>query len=201
VKVITKRKHFYYTTHFVGIIFSMTTCVFSSFTLDAHDQIEARTGVIFNLLLTVVAFNYCCADSVPKTPYATTLDAFINANFIIIMVVGMVIFLFSYFAYIDVRNGHVHWVNNDDDTDENAVGYPRYTAGDNLYSRDVETAVGISLTGLWIVGNMYFWSRVAERVMRTTAEIQQDEQLGWLTYRKRAIPVCERQLRNKGTAS
>ena len=37
--------------------------------------------------------------------------------------------------------------------------------------------------------------------MRTTAEIQQDEQLGWLTYRKRAIPVCERQLRNKGTAS
>jgi len=61
-------------THYVLIIFLMTSSVFVAFTFDAAGQIEARTGVIFNLLLTVVAFNYSCGDSVPKTPYPTVLD-------------------------------------------------------------------------------------------------------------------------------
>ena len=94
-KIIVKRKHFYYTTHYVLIIFLMTTSVFSAFSFDAAGEIEARTGVIFNLLLTVVAFNYCLADSVPKTPYPTILDNFINLNFIAILIVGVVIVIFS----------------------------------------------------------------------------------------------------------
>jgi hypothetical protein len=47
-----------------------------AFSFDASQQLEARTGVIFSLLLTVVAFNYSCGDSVPKTPYPTVLDGY-----------------------------------------------------------------------------------------------------------------------------
>ena len=146
----------------------------------------------------MVAFNYCCADSVPKTPYATTLDAFINANFIIIMVVGMVIFLFSYFAYIDVRNGHVHWVNNDDDTDENAVGYPRYTAGQPLLARRGDGGGHLPHGALDrgyapLVQGRRARDAYHRRVSTTSSSAG--------SPRKRAIPVCERQLRNKGTAS
>ena len=45
-KVLLKRKHWYYTTHFVLILFLLTSCVFSSFFLDAGDQVHkalART--------------------------------------------------------------------------------------------------------------------------------------------------------------
>jgi len=175
-KIIVKRKHFYYTTHYVLIIFLMTSSVFSSFTFDAGNEVEARTGVIFNLLLTVVAFQYCCADSVPKTPYPTILDGYINLAFITIVGVGFVIVLFSWMAVRDERFGHVT-INSQYPSDS----YPKHTS-DGLYNWRAETIVGSALTAGWIAGNYLYWRKVLTRVERISSLIGDDEQLGWMDF-------------------
>ena len=190
-KVIVQRKHFYYTTHYILIIFLMTSSVFCAFTFDAAGQIEARTGVIFNLLLTVVAFNYSCGDSVPKTPYPTILDGYINFNFIAILVVGLFVCVFSYLAYDDERTGCVL---------DKVDGYPTHKFSQGcLYSRDVETACSWSLTALWVFGNLHYWNSVFSRVKDTHSTIRYEEQLDYMDFskiQKNKKAVWDRQIRD-----
>lgn len=57
---------------------------------------QARSNIVFSLLLTVVAFNYSCSESIPKVPYATILEVFINTCFLSVLVVGAITFGFTF---------------------------------------------------------------------------------------------------------
>lgn len=190
-KIIVARKHYFYTTHYVLIIFLMTTSVFCAFSFDAAQQLEARTGVIFNLLLTVVAFQYSCSDNVPKTPYPTVLDNFININFLCIIIVGAAICLFSWLAYDDERAGRTH-------TSDDQDNYPSHPSRLNaLYSRNMETAIGSTLAGIWVFGNFYYWMGVADMFLTTMKHVEEDEQLGWMKFRHTKRPVWDRDIRDE----
>mmetsp|Transcript_62590 Transcript_62590/g.117704 ORF Transcript_62590/g.117704 Transcript_62590/m.117704 type:complete len:314 (+) Transcript_62590:858-1799(+) len=190
-KIIVARKHYFYTTHYVLIIFLMTTSVFSAFSFDANAQLEARTGVIFNLLLTVVAFQYAVSDNVPKTPYPTVLDNFININFLCIIIVGAAICLFSFLAYEDERSGRV--VYSDDGNP-----YPVHTSRlKPAYSRDVETVVAVTLTATWVFGNLYYWAGIADMFLTTMRVVEEDEQLGWMKFRRTKRAVWDRHIRDE----
>jgi hypothetical protein len=44
--------------------------VFTTFTVPAGN-IDARSNIVFSLLLTVVAFNYSISETIPKVPSVT----------------------------------------------------------------------------------------------------------------------------------
>ena len=83
--IIALRRSYYYTRHYLLILFLMTSSSFTCFTVNA-DDVETRSNIVFSLLLTIVAFNYSCSESIPKVPYATILEVFINLCFLAIMV-------------------------------------------------------------------------------------------------------------------
>ena len=78
--IIALRRSYYYTRHYILILFLMTSSSFTCFTVNA-DDVETRSNIVFSLLLTIVAFNYSCGESIPKVPYATILEVFINLCF------------------------------------------------------------------------------------------------------------------------
>jgi hypothetical protein len=155
--IIVLRRSYYYTRHYILILFLMTSSSFTSFTVST-DDVETRSNIVFSLLLTIVAFNYSCSESIPKVSYATILEVFINLCFLTILVVGFFSFLFSNF-FINHR--------------------------DTLYNATMETIVGCIVAGSWFVGNAVYWHRIFTRKDRIKQMIEEDEQLGWLSYDSR----------------
>jgi len=152
--IVVLRKSYYYARHYVSILFLMTTCAFSAFTVEAS-EIETRSNIIFSLLLTIVAFNYSCSDSIPTVPYATVFEQFINCNFLMVILVGGTVFAFSWFYF-----------------NKNAA-----------YDAFVESAVGFTLFGIWILGNASYWSEIYARKLKFKHILEHDEQLGWLVFK------------------
>lgn len=154
--IIVVRKSYYYSRHFVSILFLMTSSVFSCFTVSA-DDIETRCNIVFSLLLTVVAFNYSTSDSIPNVPYATVLEDFINTCFLTVLAVGVAAFGFAW----ALRN------------------YP------NVYKENVESVVGGGMFLAWLIGNYSYWNGIflSKELIKKT--IEEDEQIGWLKFKER----------------
>jgi hypothetical protein len=92
-------------------------------------------------------------------------------------------------AYDDERNGRVKTVDADD--------IPKYGHEyASVYTREMETAVGASLTMLWVFGNFHYWSSIFEEVKSTHRVIAEDEQLFWMEYKRKARAVWDRNIRN-----
>ena len=100
-------------------------------------------------------------------------------------------FLSGYFAYDDNRNGLVY-------ADDASGDYPKHRWKDGaVYNKDLETAVGLALTALWIFGNAHYWWGVGDRIVNTTRVIEEDERLDWMTYRRKVREVWDRNIRDE----
>ena len=142
-------------------------------------KIAARSGNLFALLLTTVAFQYELSDCVPKTSYSTALGTYTNACFVTTLVVGAVAAGFSMVATQDI-------VNN------------VYMSGDPsaAYSREWESGLSSALFGAWLAGNGVYWQGVRQRVLKATEAIAHHEQLGWQRFRKKQREVWDRDIRD-----
>jgi len=164
--VIILRKSYYYSQHYIFILFLMTSTVFLVFTVPLN-EIEARSSIIFSLLLTVVAFNYSIAEDVPKVPYATILESYIYSCFVTVLVAGATTFLFSWlFTYSNdpyIYDEHSGDVSRD-------IGF-------------IESIIGWGAFAIWALGNYFYWSDMLGRIDLVTHAIAEDEQLGWLKYK------------------
>lgn len=81
------------------------------------------------------AFNYSISDTIPTVPYATVFEQFINCNFLVVILVGSMVFAFSW-QYFNQRES---------------------------YRATVESSVGFSLFMVWILGNLFFWAEIYAR--------------------------------------
>lgn len=147
------RKSYYYTQHYLVILFLMTTCAFSAFTVDP-DNIETRSGIVFSLLLTVVAFNYSLTDIVPSVSYATVFEIYVNLNFVMVIVVGAAVFTFS-------------WIHSN---------------ANRFYSPHVETGVGGAFFFVWMSANFSQWYRINSDQARFRHKLKEHDMLDWLVF-------------------
>ena len=168
------RKSYYYSRHYIFILFLMTTSVFTSFTIPA-DNVETRCNIVFSLLLTIVAFNYSCSESIPKVPYATILEKFINSCFLTVLTVGVISFFFSWLAYNDGSTC------GDDGDCSHAVGMGVGMEYDPMH----ETFVGLVSFFLWGASNLSYWGYIFSRKKEVKRMIDEDEQIQWLKFKSR----------------
>lgn len=164
--IIILRKSYYYSQHYIFILFLMTSTVFMVFTVPLAN-IEARSSIIFSLLLTVVAFNYSISEDVPKIPYATILESYIYSCFVVVLLVGCTTFLFSWLS----------WSSNESYYDDENSSVLFQDVG------SLETTIGWVVFTIWALGNYLYWSDIFCRIDLVKHAIAEDEQLGWLRYK------------------
>jgi hypothetical protein len=100
------------------------------------------------------------------------------------------VFWAGWLAYDDERSGRV-------ESDDGSL-YPTHnTRLNSWYSRDVETAVSVTLTGIWVFGNLHYWMGIADMFLTTMRVIEEDEQLGWMKFRRTKRPVWDRHIRDE----
>lgn len=181
-KIIICRKSTYYTTHYVLIIFAMTTTVFCTFTIDAGSGVPARVGIVFMLILTLVTFQYTYASLVPKTSYSTCLDEYLQNSIYFVYAVGLCVGTSCFLAVWDERRGFL----KEDDGYPLASGtnYPKHSAEKSLFREETELSVACTLFAGWIGWNCFYWREVFSLTRETKRMIEQDEQLGWLQFHK-----------------
>jgi hypothetical protein len=97
--------------------------------------------------------------------------------------------LTGWLAYNDELKGHVS-------TDDAAL-YPKHDRSTSLYNRDVETAVGSALAGIWVFGNAHYWNSILEMFRTTMRVIDEDERLGWMKFKHTKRPVWDRAVRDE----
>jgi len=76
------RRHAYYTNILV-VNFFLCSLAFSSYAVPLTDFAD-RASVNLTLILTVVAYKIIVADMLPKVPYGTIADIFMNAGFAVL---------------------------------------------------------------------------------------------------------------------
>ena len=84
--LIVKRKHMHYIQTMYSMIFFLTACGFSVFTLQV-EQMGERVATNFTLLLTMVSYKFAMNDILPRLEYFTFIDQYIYLAF------GMVILI------------------------------------------------------------------------------------------------------------
>eukprot|EP00392_Amoebophrya_sp_AT5.2_P016229 g16486.t1 len=85
--LIISRKHQHFTRSVLAPLFGLTSCAFTSFALEqgagggggaggeeAESNLDARLGIVFTMLLTIVAFKLVVGDKLPRLAYATKVD-------------------------------------------------------------------------------------------------------------------------------
>jgi hypothetical protein len=81
--VEAKRNKGYYLIHIILPILAILT-VFLVGQRIAIDQFEARIGLALTCLLSLIAYTFSFADSLPKLGYLTLMDYFVTANYLLI---------------------------------------------------------------------------------------------------------------------
>ena len=186
-KVIVKRKVEYYNSHFFVIVFLVTTTSFSAFLFDAYGELSTRLAIIMSVLLTTVSFNIGASSIIPTVPYSTVLDGYINANFVANLLIGFLSTIFCLLAYDDNVKGNT---SGDD-------GYPTYRWEDGcLYTPHFEGVVISTIFAIWLGANCKFFRDLNHMVDKAARVIEEDEQLGWMTYRKKKREVWQRDIRD-----
>ncbi len=71
--------------------------VASSWTMFWIRDLGINVGIAFTIMLTVVAFNFSIADSLPKVPYLTFLDAVMVVSYISVFLALLVVMTAHYF--------------------------------------------------------------------------------------------------------
>jgi len=66
----------------------------------------------------------------------------------------------------------------------------------SMYSRDLETTTSLTMMGIWLFGNAYYWYTVHLMVMAGIEDIGEHEQLHWMAFKKKSNEVYERQIRD-----
>jgi len=82
------RRYDYYVWNICAVISSITFLAFTSFAIDATD-VPGRSSVVLTLLLTAVAFKLVVSDSLPKVSYWTIMDWYMNAMFLMLLVIAL----------------------------------------------------------------------------------------------------------------
>lgn len=77
VYMIINRRHGYFTNNVLVMMGSMCTLCLGAFAIDRKEYAD-RCSVVLTLLLTAVAFKFVVSDSMPKIPYLTVLDTYMN---------------------------------------------------------------------------------------------------------------------------
>jgi len=171
VSITVLRNSPYYARHYIFILFLMTTSVFITFTVPT-ENIDARSNIVFSLLLTVVAFNYSCSETIPKVPYATILELYINACFLTVLAAGVVCFFFSWLFFYD------QMTCGDDDSANNACHQLSYDPF-------IESWIGFFTFVLWTGCNVWYWGKLYEKEKLIKQRIKEDQQIDWLQFKTR----------------
>ena len=75
--MVISRRHGYFTNNVLVMMGSMCTLCLGAFAIDRKD-FSSRCSVVLTLLLTAIAFKFVVSDSLPKIPYLTVLDIYMN---------------------------------------------------------------------------------------------------------------------------
>jgi hypothetical protein len=188
---IVRRKPGYFVRNYVVIVFLITSSSFAAF-MAGPDNMEGRSGIIFMIMLTVIAFKYSGGDVMPKVPYSTILATYITLNFYIVLLVGVVAFGFS---MVCVSGGSLDL--GDPENVNVDIGCSRMPGRwYNMpwipeYDPVVETSVGMFLVGVWMLFNYLFWKPVWDRI-QLNLKIIDDVDIGWMSYKATKKPGMPR---------
>ena len=86
VYITINRRHGYYTKNVIVMMGCMCTLCLGSFVVD-HTEYADRTSIVLTLLLTVIAFKFVVGEALPKIPYLTLLDIYMNTAVAFLLVV------------------------------------------------------------------------------------------------------------------
>jgi hypothetical protein len=169
----------------VIIIFMLTSSTFTSF-LARPDDLDSRSGIVFTVLLSVVAFKYSGATTMPQVSYATILDAYILLNFYMVLMVGTVVFAFSMVCSMGGTNDE----DNLERVQKDLLCSRHPGDGYGLdflpkYDPVVETICGLCFFGVWLGLNAWYWWSVWERI-ELNKTIISDVSIGWVKFKLEA---------------
>eukprot|EP00494_Astrolonche_serrata_P028513 UN28780 len=77
IRLQAARQPQFYLTNVVGMMFVVSLLCVASFGIDAED-IADRLSVTLTMMLTAVAFKFIVGDQLPKVPYSTYLDSYLQ---------------------------------------------------------------------------------------------------------------------------
>mmetsp|Transcript_52440 Transcript_52440/g.105064 ORF Transcript_52440/g.105064 Transcript_52440/m.105064 type:complete len:428 (-) Transcript_52440:254-1537(-) len=86
VSAFVQRKPWFFVLNVMMLLGGLTTMSFLTFGIDA-DDLGAKASISLTLILTVVAFRFVVADTMPKLVYSTMLDKYINTNYVFLAIV------------------------------------------------------------------------------------------------------------------
>ena len=103
VKIRLNRLSYYYTQNIVIVMSSLSLLGLLTFTLDA-DALADRIGIMFQLILTAVAFKFVLASMLSRVSYNTVIDSYISVSFASLVLTTVIAVLPNFFEYQDWAN-------------------------------------------------------------------------------------------------
>ena len=88
IEIPLVRRYDYYVWSILAVISSISFLAFVSFAINA-DDLPGRSSLVVTLLLTAVAFKLVISEILPKVSYWTLLDYYINASFLMLLIIAL----------------------------------------------------------------------------------------------------------------
>lgn len=86
VHLVVRRRHEYWTQSVMTIMGMMCSLALTTHVVPTH-EFSGRASIVLTLMLTAVAFKFLISGELPKVPYSTFLDSYIDWCFIFLMLV------------------------------------------------------------------------------------------------------------------
>ena len=86
IACVAQRRSAYYVKEIMCTLFALSSLGFITFALDSFSD---QTSFRVTLLLTIVAYKLVIADKLPKLPYTTALDVYMNLCFSLIFILQL----------------------------------------------------------------------------------------------------------------
>jgi len=178
---VVRRNPVYYVRNYIIISFLLSTSVFSVF-LAKPSGLEARSSIVFTIIVAVIAFKAAGGRKLPVVPYTTIVGSYFLTSFYVVLFVGAISFAFS----TQCTSGGVLSGNSD-----RIVGYIGCSrepgrlynfAWIPAYNPQTETAVGFLLSFFWILFNFVKWREIINRYNFNVTIIDKVA-IGWMVWK------------------
>lgn len=127
--VVLRRKHEYFTANITvtyGVVVSMGLSVFNFH----PEDFEQRSTLILTVVFTAIAFKFLVTAELPRVPYNTILDGYLNAGIVML-------------ALLFIESSAISQITGD-------------TGSERQSYLEVDAAFAKGAIGLWVLYNLWF---------------------------------------------